>query len=106
MIGMTHGNEESQRDLPTIMATEEPKMWSETMFREWHVGHFHKKKQTNYIAGDTFGGVIVRILPSISGTDAWHYKKGYVHSFRTGEAIIWDKNEGNIGTIAINIPNK
>ena len=105
MLGMTHGNEEPHRDLPTIMAAEEPRMWSETLYREWHVGHTHKKKQTNYIAGDTFGGVVVRTLSSISGTDAWHYKKGYIHGFRTGEAIIWDKNEGNVGTISINIPN-
>ena len=105
MIGMTHGNEEPHRDLPTIMAAEEPEIWSQTKFREWHVGHFHKKKQTNYIAGDTFGGVVVRVLPSICGTDSWHYKKGYIHPFRTGEAIIWDKNEGNIGTIAVNILN-
>jgi len=105
MLGMTHGNEEPHRDLPTIMAAEEPVMWSQTKYREWHVGHFHKKKQTNYIAGDTFGGVVVRVLPSICGTDSWHYKKGYIHPFRTGEAILWDKHEGNIGTVAVNITN-
>ena len=105
LLGMTHGNEEPHRDLPTIMAAEEPTMWSTSIYREWHVGHTHKKKQTNYIAGDTFGGVVVRTLSSISGTDAWHYKKGYIHPFRTGEAIIWDKTEGNVGTISINIPN-
>lgn len=105
MLGMTHGNEEKMDSLPTIMAAEEPKMWATSLYREWHIGHTHKKKQMKYLAGDTFGGVVVRTLSSICGTDAWHFKKGYIHGFRTGEAIIWDKEEGNIGTISVNIPN-
>ncbi len=105
MLGLTHGSEEKIDSLPTIMAAEEPKMWATSLYREWHIGHTHKKKEMKYLAGDTFGGVVVRTLSSICGTDAWHFKKGYIRPFRTGEAIIWDKNEGNIGTLSINIPN-
>jgi len=99
LLGFTHGSEEAHRDLPTIMATECPEAWSKSECREWHLGHLHKKKQTNFSAGDTFGGVVVRILPSLCGTDAWHYRKGYVRSRRTSEAYLYHPREGHVGTL-------
>jgi hypothetical protein len=97
LVGFTHGDEEPSRDLPAIMAAEVPELWSATTCREWHTGHFHKKKETRYSAGDTYGGVFVRVLPSLSSTDYWHHKKGYLRPHRTGEAYLWSKAEGCIG---------
>lgn len=97
LIGFTHGNEENHRDLPTIMAAERRDDWAKAKHYEWHTGHFHKKRETRFSAADTFGNVVVRVIPSISGTDAWHFKKGYVQGERTAEAFVFGKHSGLIG---------
>ncbi len=102
LIGFTHGDEEPARDLPVIMAAEEKEAWAQTSHREWHTGHVHKKKQTNYLAADTWGGVVVRVLPSLSGTDAWHFQKGYVKNVRSAEAYLWSKTDGYAGHFSSN----
>ena len=102
LIGYTHGDEEPHRDLPSIMATEWPHDFAATLFREWHVGHLHKAKETHYLAGDTYGGVQVKTFPSLSGTDAWHYRKGYVRATRTAEAHLYDKT-GPAGTFYFHV---
>jgi len=103
LLGFTHGNEEAHRDLPTIMAAERKQDWAECFQYEWHVGHLHKRKETRYSAGDTFGGVGVRVLPSLSGTDAWHYKKGYVGGNRAAEAYLWSLTRGYSGHFSSSI---
>jgi len=98
LIGFTHGNEERHGDLPTIMATERREDWSACRHFEWHVGHVHKKRETRYSAGDTYGGVQVKTIPSISGTDAWHFKKGYVKGNRIAQAFLFDFERGPVAT--------
>lgn len=100
LIGLTHGSEEPWRDLPTIMATEVPGQWAETEHREWHVGHQHKRKQTQWLSADTIGSVTVRMLPSLSRLDAWHYKKGYC-SQKAAEAYLWSRNNGYVGHLSV-----
>lgn len=94
LIGFTHGDEEPHRDLPAIMAGERPDLWAKSKYREWHLGHLHKRKETRFNAGDTFTGVSVKVLPSISGTDAWHYRKGYVNKGRIAESYLYRKDGG------------
>jgi hypothetical protein len=95
MLMFTHGNREKHADLGMIAATEMPIMWADTKYREVHVGHFHKNKVVQYVTVDEFQGFKVRILPSLSGTDAWHYSKGYM-SAKAAKAFVWNKNEGLI----------
>ena len=97
LLGFTHGDEEKHSDLPAVMAAEAKELWALTSHHEWHLGHLHKKKEMRYSAGDTFVGVPVRILPSLSGTDYWHYKKGYVKTHRAAEAYLWSKQKGYTG---------
>lgn len=97
LIGLTHGDEEPHRDLPTIMAGEEPQKWAQSTCREWHLGHYHKKKETTHVTGDTFGPMHIRVLPSLSGTDSWHYRKGYVKGRRAAEGYLWNKKLGYAG---------
>lgn len=94
LIGFTHGDEEKHADLPNIMAGERPEEWASTKHREWHLGHFHKKKETRFSAGDTHTGVPVVVLPSLSGTDKWHYKKGYVKNRRAAVGYLWNYESG------------
>ena len=97
LIGYTHGVEEPLRDLPSIMATEEPKLWGESRYREIHIGHKHKKMQMHWVNVDTFPGTVVRMIPSIAGTDQWHYKKGYIKAYHAAESYVWDAEWGVIG---------
>lgn len=101
LIGFTHGNEEPHNKLPTIMAEEMPREWADTKFREWHTGHFHKKKQMEFISTNSYGGTIVRILPSLSGTDYWHYKKGYIGKNRAAECFVYSRKEGPVGYFSV-----
>jgi hypothetical protein len=103
LLGFTHGSEEKHADLPLIMAQEKPAEWARALHKEWHVGHLHKRKQQNFTAGDTHQGVVVRILPSVSGTDAWHYQKGYVKGQRAAEAYLWSHNNGYAGHFSSNV---
>jgi len=102
LLGYTHGDEEKHDQLPNIMAAEVPDMWSKTTHRHWRLGHLHKKRQFRYNAADTYGGVTVTTLPSLSGTDAWHYRKGYVHNKRCAEAYLWSREEGYVGHFSTN----
>lgn len=99
LIGFVHGSTSDPKvaSLPLIMAQEAKEDWAETNHREWHLGHFHKKKETVYTAGDSMNGVLIRILQSLSGTDFWHYQHGFVKQRRAAEVFVWDYDEGNIG---------
>lgn len=103
LLGYTHGSEEKPADLPLIMAQECPKDWSETLFREWHIGHLHKMKETRYTAGDSYNGVRVRIIPALTAADAWHVSKGYVGGVRSAEAYLWNRETGYAGHFSANV---
>jgi len=105
LIGYTHGDEEPHSELPLIMASEMKEDWADTAHREWHIGHTHKRKEVKFLAGDTFNGVSVRTLPSLSAADAWHFKKGYVKSARAAEAYLWDYDFGYAGHFSANVVN-
>jgi hypothetical protein len=100
LLGFTHGNEEKHSSLPALMATEKPTEWAATTHHEWHVGQFHRRRQIVHTAVDTHDGVTVRVLPSLSGRDAWHAKKGYL-SQRVAEAYLWSKALGYQGHFAV-----
>jgi hypothetical protein len=101
LLGFTHGDEEPHRALPALMATERPREWADTKHHEWHLGHLHKRRQVVHTAVDTHDGVVVRILPSLSGRDEWHTKKGYLGAGRVAEAYLWSKSMGYVGHFAV-----
>lgn len=94
LLGYTHGDKEKMNDLPLIMAQEVPLEWATTLYREFHLGHFHHKKEIKYKSTEEYQGVIVRIMSSLSGTDAWHHSKGYISAKKSAEALIWDPEKG------------
>ncbi len=94
LIGFTHGVDEPHANLPQIMAVEQAAIWSQTTYREFHVGHLHKQKATQPIVVDDKIGVTVRIIRALTGTDAWHFSKGYVGGVRGAEAFVWRKSGG------------
>ena len=99
MIMFTHGDKEKTQELPLLIATEQPAMWSRAKVREVHCGHRHKEMLNEYM------GTKVRFIPSICGNDLWHKTQGYVGTLRCGQAYIWNKNRGLEGYLQTNIMN-
>ena len=103
LIGYTHGNEEKVNDLPMLMAVEQPEAWANSKYREFHLGHFHSKKDIKYQSTKETSGVVLRWMRSLSGTDSWHAKKGYKGAIQSAEAFVWSKEEGVVGNFSTNM---
>lgn len=93
LFGISHGDKVKTRDLPGIMPLEVPKDWGETTYREWLLGHTHRKHEYVTVSFDEKHGVRMRYLPSLSGQDRWHYEHGY-SNMRNAEAHIYDPERG------------
>ena len=98
----THGNEEKHNELGLIFATEEPVLWASTKFRICKLGHFHKNKKVEYLSVDEHQGFQVQILPSLSGSDAWHKSKGYMAK-KQAKGFLYDKDKGQIGEFTYSV---
>jgi hypothetical protein len=103
LIGFTHGNNEKVTDLPMIMAQENPVDWAMTHYREFHLGHLHHKKESKFNATNELQGVMIRYMSSLSGTDSWHHKKGYIGARKSAEAFLWDSEKGLLSQSYYNI---
>jgi len=93
LLGFHHGDIKHER-LPLMMAQDVPHLWSETDYREIHVGHYHKNKSLNWVGTDETTGVVLRTLPSLSGTDAWHRQQGFTGNQKQALGFVWDKDSG------------
>lgn len=87
LIGFTHGDKEKNR-LYEVMQTEAIEAWGRTKHHEWHTGHFHIEEVKSRI------GLKKRTVPSVTGTDAWHYESGFVGTLAQAQSFIWDKQNG------------
>ena len=102
LLGFTHGSEEKESSLPMLMANdiESKPLWSDTTFHEWHLGHQHRKKNVRYIVLDKERmlnedlGVTIRYLSSLTGTEEWHHKKGFVGQIKAADGFIWNDTHG------------
>ena len=111
LLGLTHGSEEKEASLPMIMANdiESKPLWSETKYHEWHLGHIHRKRNVNYTVLDKARmlnedlGVTIRYLSSLTGTEEWHHKKGFIGSTKAADAFIWNDEAGLIAHINSNL---
>jgi hypothetical protein len=112
LLGFTHGSEEKEGSLPLLMASdiESKPMWSKTLFHEWHVGHIHRKRDMKYsitLDKDKMTnedlGVTVRYLSSLTGTEEWHHKKGFIGTLKAGEGFIWNDEAGMIAHLNANL---
>jgi hypothetical protein len=88
LLMLTHGDKGKREDYPLLMATERPKDFGETKFREIHTGHIHQTKLQEW------HGVRVRILPSLSPPDVWHSENGFTGQQRNAEAYVWNAKFG------------
>ena len=103
-LGLTHGEKilRKKDNLVNIFADEcPPEMWisSHRGLREIHTGHFHKRMQGGYYPRgdmDESRGVVVRALPGLTATDAWHSEQGYRHR-RAATLLVFDHDAGLAG---------
>jgi len=110
LLGLTHGSEEKESSLPMLMATdiESKPMWSETKFHEWHLGHIHRKRTVQYdinksrLLNEDLG-VVIRYLSSLTGTEEWHHKKGFVGSTKAADGFVWNYEFGLIAHLNTNL---
>lgn len=89
LLGFCHGKDEPLEQLAQTMAHEQRAAWAETSYWEWHIGHRHRPKQRERLPLQSFKGVRVRELASLSGTDAYHYKHTYIGEPKEAEAFVW-----------------
>lgn len=101
LLGFCHGDKEPLNKLPHVMATERPEDWALTTWHEWHTADKHHAKQRDWLSVDEHNGTRVRIIPSLSGTDAWHFDMGYTGSKRAAEAFLWHKTRGYHGHFSV-----
>jgi hypothetical protein len=89
LIGTCHGDGAKGRDLPLIMATDQPQAWGDTEFRLWLVGHVHHKDVKEY------AGCTVEYLRTLAAADAYSHGKGY-RSKRDLQAITLHRTDGEV----------
>jgi hypothetical protein len=90
-----HGDVNTKNSL-LVYATEFAYDWGMTFYRTLYTGHLHTKRRIEYITEDEQTGFMVKILPSLSKTDYWHYHNKYVGNRRAGVIDIHDPNKGLI----------
>ena len=96
LLGFDHGELKAE-EYPLLMATEQPLLYSETVYREWFLGHLHGD-QTKEIKGFK-----MRYLPSLTHhRDQWHVQKGYIANKRCAMIYKYDYSQGLIGTEVYN----
>lgn len=94
--GYLNGKAIKWTEIPLLIAQEAPKMWAESEFRYSHMAHWHHNKATVYNTVKDQIGVTIQIMPSIAGTDGWHYDAGFIGSNKQAKGFIYDKNFGQI----------
>ena len=96
--GDAYGNKAKRAELPIQMADDRPRDWAETSWREWHLGHFHSEQEDvwKYRRAEAVRSHAVRVLPSLSSTDAWHRQQGYA-SVLAAECHLYHKTRGRLG---------
>lgn len=98
----THGDKEKHANLGMIFAAENPKLWASTTQRYIQIGHFHHNRKINYLLTEEFQGFQIQIMPSLSGSDAWHKAKGFL-SLKQAKAFLYNKVEGLIGEFTYSV---
>jgi UDP-2,3-diacylglucosamine pyrophosphatase LpxH len=92
LVGLTHGHGVKAADMPLMMATDVPKLWSAADYRVIFQGHVHHQSVKE------FPGAVVESVRTLSATDAHHTLAGY-RSARDLMNVVYEKNHGEIQRI-------
>lgn len=98
MVMFTHGDspkgKSKNQSLFSLMPLEAPEMWVSSRYREIHLGHLHQYRDENFEKT----GVRIKIVPSLTPPDYWHYTNGYCGNVRAAQAFEWSMCDGLVGT--------
>ena len=93
LIGHAHGDED-KKNITKLMPIEAREQYGRTKFHEYHVAHLHTERAGQVKLNDEDGGVIIRTISTICGTDSWHYDNGYVGSVKKAQNFLYDREKG------------
>jgi hypothetical protein len=102
LIGYEHGHSVKPIRLAALMANERPKDWSETEYREFHLGDQHRKGSSKPSMLEE-QGVSVEYIPGLTAPNEWHRLKSFSHQKRGAMAFVWDHSAGPIARLQFNI---
>lgn len=102
LIGFEHGHSVAPIRLAALMANECPQDWSETSYREWHLGDQHRKGSSKPATLEE-QGVSVEYLPSLVAPNEWHRIKSFNWQKRGAMAWVWDYHYGPTARLQVNL---
>lgn len=103
LVGFAHDGSRRQVNFVNVLPHFFPDLWGKSKFREWHVGHKHKKEEIKYWPTQSSGGTLIRQIPTLSTIDFWHYENIFVDAVPAGESFIWDKGNGVVAHYTANV---
>lgn len=95
LLGFAHGDAPKRKALQSMMTTERADDWAKSKAcREWITGHFHAETTTERIGTSQEAGQVFRVLPSLCGTDSWHYRNGFSMSRKATQNLLYSYEHG------------
>jgi hypothetical protein len=96
LIGTCHGDGAKGKDLPLLMANDQPDLWAASAqgSRLWLVGHVHHWDVKDYM------GATVEYKRTLAAPDAWSHHAGF-RSRRTMDAISFHRTDGEIARATV-----
>lgn len=91
LLMSTHGRDERLNNIAHVISVEARELWGNTKRCEVLVGDIHTRRET-IVMVDEVNGVLIRYLPSLSGTDTWHLMKTFVGNVRGGMGFLYSED--------------
>ena len=99
LVGWAHDISGRHASWANELAQAYPKLWGQSIFREWHHGHKHQKQEVKTHPVMTQGGVLCRQLTALSPIDAWHFDELFTDAVPGGEGFVWTRDVGVISNL-------
>ncbi len=84
LLGFAHGDK--VKKIEELVQLEARSFWGQARYVEILIGHWHREQ----VKEDR--GITIRVGSSLSGTDSWHYEKGFVGSRIAAQGIIYKRD--------------
>ena len=101
MFCFEHGDI-SKKMTPLVYATEFPYEWGKTSYRTLFTGHLHTKKTTEFVTDNEVHGFTIKVLPSLSATDYWHYHNKFTGNKRAAVLELYNPMNGKVAEFNYN----
>lgn len=96
LFGVHHGHSCKPDKLPGVMASDQPRMWGETIHRMWLTGHIHHDTRKEH------AGCVVESFRTLAAKDAYAAWGGY-RSQQDTKCLVIHKEHGEVERHTVNI---